>query len=380
MKDVTADSGTVNKAPQGTTTAERRPLSKRLRFEIFKRDGFRCLYCGATPQTTVLRVDHVEPVSKGGTDDPSNLVTSCFDCNAGKSAVRLEDKKHAPVMSAELAQDHAEQLRAYLEAQRDVLAAKQDLEAAFQEEWERQFDGQSMPESMRNGLKRALADFSLVELSDIISVVARHHKLGSHNHAGYERQVDRARYFFGALKKAREQRANPTPAVPEPTKDKSQQEQDDRRYAEAVVRWRAQGSIVNIYKLARMLALPDACIHFLMCCKTFAFEGVISLNVENAREVRRFADFVCADTSLTHTEQLKIVGSVINKLNELRVISLYDAGGPGKYYIVIPLDITGECAFDGDPDPATVCAGRVFPASEGFLSPLAAAGARDWGF
>ena len=37
----------------------------------------------------VLHCDHVHPVSDGGSDDPSNLVTSCQDCNLGKSNVPL---------------------------------------------------------------------------------------------------------------------------------------------------------------------------------------------------------------------------------------------------------------------------------------------------
>lgn len=32
----------------------------------------------------VLVIDHVTPVVQGGTNDPANLITSCFDCNAGK--------------------------------------------------------------------------------------------------------------------------------------------------------------------------------------------------------------------------------------------------------------------------------------------------------
>lgn len=62
-------------------------ITKRLRFEILRRDDFRCTYCGATPADgTELRVDHVIPVALGGTDDPSNLTTSCFDCDSGKTS------------------------------------------------------------------------------------------------------------------------------------------------------------------------------------------------------------------------------------------------------------------------------------------------------
>lgn len=64
-------------------------ISKKLRFEVFKRDSFTCQYCGNNPPKVVLEVDHVWPLSKGGSDDIHNLVTSCFDCNRGKSATEL---------------------------------------------------------------------------------------------------------------------------------------------------------------------------------------------------------------------------------------------------------------------------------------------------
>lgn len=60
-------------------------ISKTLRFEILARDGFQCLYCGRGSPAVALQVDHFKPVAVGGTDDPSNLVTACEDCNQGKS-------------------------------------------------------------------------------------------------------------------------------------------------------------------------------------------------------------------------------------------------------------------------------------------------------
>ena len=69
----------------------RKSLSKKVRFEVFKRDNFTCQYCGSKAPQVVLEVDHIEPVSKGGTNDILNLVTSCFDCNRGKSDRKLSD-------------------------------------------------------------------------------------------------------------------------------------------------------------------------------------------------------------------------------------------------------------------------------------------------
>jgi hypothetical protein len=71
---------------------KRKSLSKKLRFEVFKRDKFKCQYCGRPAPEVLLRVDHIEPVSGGGSDEITNLITSCFDCNAGKGATRLSDQ------------------------------------------------------------------------------------------------------------------------------------------------------------------------------------------------------------------------------------------------------------------------------------------------
>src|SRR5262245_45542433 len=64
-------------------------VTVRTRFEVFKRDEFTCQYCGRKSPEVVLEVDHIIPVSDGGTDDPINLWTSCWDCNRGKADVPL---------------------------------------------------------------------------------------------------------------------------------------------------------------------------------------------------------------------------------------------------------------------------------------------------
>lgn len=65
----------------------REAIGARLRFEVLRRCNFACYYCG-TPAAfgmKVLHIDHVVPVSLGGTNDPWNLVAACWDCNAGKT-------------------------------------------------------------------------------------------------------------------------------------------------------------------------------------------------------------------------------------------------------------------------------------------------------
>jgi 5-methylcytosine-specific restriction endonuclease McrA len=61
-------------------------ISQKLRFEIFQRDNFTCQYCGRSQKDKIkLEIDHKVPVSEGGADDFNNLITSCNDCNRGKS-------------------------------------------------------------------------------------------------------------------------------------------------------------------------------------------------------------------------------------------------------------------------------------------------------
>jgi hypothetical protein len=65
---------------------KRKSISKKTRFDVFKRDGFICQYCGSHPPEVVLHVDHIDPVANGGGNNTDNLVTSCESCNQGKGA------------------------------------------------------------------------------------------------------------------------------------------------------------------------------------------------------------------------------------------------------------------------------------------------------
>lgn len=72
--------------------SNRKPLSKKIRFEVFKRDQFKCQYCGSSAPDVVLQVDHINPVSNGGDNELLNLITSCEPCNNGKRARLIDDK------------------------------------------------------------------------------------------------------------------------------------------------------------------------------------------------------------------------------------------------------------------------------------------------
>lgn len=60
----------------------RKWISREDRLSIYRRDGFRCVYCDSTFH---LQLDHVRPRSKGGSDHRNNLVTACRACNLAKS-------------------------------------------------------------------------------------------------------------------------------------------------------------------------------------------------------------------------------------------------------------------------------------------------------
>lgn len=71
----------------------RKQITEKLRFEVFRRDNYTCQYCGRSNKNVELQVDHIIPVSKGGTNDITNLITSCRECNIGKGNTELTDQQ-----------------------------------------------------------------------------------------------------------------------------------------------------------------------------------------------------------------------------------------------------------------------------------------------
>lgn len=110
-------------------------VSKTLRYQILRRDGYKCHYCGSGAPHVSLHIDHVIPEALGGTNDPSNLLTACSDCNAGKAATPADAAVVAQVDERNVAWASAmDQARQGLHQAEDEQKAHV---TAFLNEWER---------------------------------------------------------------------------------------------------------------------------------------------------------------------------------------------------------------------------------------------------
>lgn len=131
-----------------------RPISRRLRFEILRRDGHTCRYCGAKAPEATLTVDHVIPRTLGGADDPTNLVAACTDCNAGKSSTAPDSTVVADVDSAALLFAKAlEVATARRIADRDAVTA---VVREFNNEW-LEYNDPPRPNNWAGSIERFIA-------------------------------------------------------------------------------------------------------------------------------------------------------------------------------------------------------------------------------
>jgi len=102
-------------------------MKKITRFEVFKRDNFKCQYCGKNPPDIILEVDHVIPKSKGGDDDINNLTTSCFDCNRGKKNIPLDVLPISIIENAKILKEQKKQTEYYYRYLDEINQQKEDI-------------------------------------------------------------------------------------------------------------------------------------------------------------------------------------------------------------------------------------------------------------
>lgn len=75
-------------------SARRRRIPAVVKLRVLQRTAGRCWYCGRVLNVTGQQsnhIDHVLPVSKGGSNDPDNLVASCASCNTMKGDKTLAE-------------------------------------------------------------------------------------------------------------------------------------------------------------------------------------------------------------------------------------------------------------------------------------------------
>ena len=130
-------------------------VSKRTRYEVLRRDNHTCRYCGAAAPDVKLTVDHVVPVALGGSNDPTNLVAACRDCNAGKSSTSPDERAVANV--AEDAARWAAAKQAALDAMRAEQSKVSRDVARFLRAW-KQWDKETdfLPNDWRTSITRWL--------------------------------------------------------------------------------------------------------------------------------------------------------------------------------------------------------------------------------
>jgi len=145
---------------------ERIALSRKIRFEVFKRDSFACQYCGQAAPTVVLEIDHIQPVSKDGDNDVLNLITSCKDCNSGKSDRELSDDTVIQKRKAQLdeLQERREQIEMMLEWQRDLIELGDSELDAASSLWQELIQGYRLNDHGLSEMKKYIRRFGLADI------------------------------------------------------------------------------------------------------------------------------------------------------------------------------------------------------------------------
>src|SRR6266496_4772459 len=153
---------------------KREAISKGIRFEVFKRDSFKCQYCGAVAPEVLLAIDHIRPVAKGGDNHLTNLITSCVACNAGKRDIPLDERTAVAKARAQMEelQERREQLEMMMmwrQGLRALNAETVDRVCAF---WDELTPGWTVNEHGKLSMKKWLRSFSIEELTKSMETAA----------------------------------------------------------------------------------------------------------------------------------------------------------------------------------------------------------------
>lgn len=149
----------------------RKPLSKKIRFEVFKRDGFTCQYCGRMAPDVILEVDHINPVSGGGDNDIMNLITSCQDCNRGKGKRKLSSKDEIKFQQAQLKELSAkrEQLQMLIEWRKE-LESIEDIQVDMIQDIFLKFSGATLTSAGRKDAAKYINKYGINEVCEAAKI------------------------------------------------------------------------------------------------------------------------------------------------------------------------------------------------------------------
>jgi len=150
-------------------------ISKRTRFEVFKRDKFTCLYCGKKAPDVILEVDHINPKCKGGPDGILNLVTSCYECNRGKGGIRIDDQSALQKQRTqiELVQEKREQNELMLKWRESLVDLDRDTLRQVVEYINNKISPFHLKENGKRTFEKLINKFSLADILDAIDLSAR---------------------------------------------------------------------------------------------------------------------------------------------------------------------------------------------------------------
>ena len=160
-----------------TTPRKRRAISKKLRFEVFKRDKFKCQYCGKGAPDVVLVIDHIHPHSKGGANTILNLITACDPCNNGKGARTLDDDSVVAKQRDQLEQmqERRDQLAMMMEWQRGLASLTDETVKSIDEFFTSCVPGWDLSDDGLAAVRAALTSMNASEIVEVLRESATKH-------------------------------------------------------------------------------------------------------------------------------------------------------------------------------------------------------------
>jgi len=168
-------------------------ITKKVRFEVFKRDSFRCGYCGKTPPEVTLEIDHIKPKSRKGKDDINNLLTACFDCNRGKKNIPLKTIPTALKDNLEILKEKETQVEEYNKSIAKIERRIQRQMVKVDNVFNSYFPNLLLSDSFKSGtLKRFIG---LLQINEILD--AMHIACGKMHQKSWNADDKAIRYFCG---------------------------------------------------------------------------------------------------------------------------------------------------------------------------------------